>query len=99
MSEEAKKESDIPRGMTGSLGITTVFYALIAISVIRLFGVKSAGTQLSPIASAYGLIFGDKAQHVVNIARNNNDVFYSAPLHIVALQTAQEAFGDSPQRI
>ena len=67
MSEEAKKESDIPRGMIGSLGLTTVFYALIAISVIRLFGVKSAGTQLSPIASAYGLIFGDKAQHVVNI--------------------------------
>jgi len=67
MSEEAKKESDIPRGMIGSLGITTVFYALIAISVIRLFGVKSAGTQLSPIASAYGLVFGDKAQHVVNI--------------------------------
>ena len=67
MSEEANKKSDIPKGMIGSAGLAMVFYVLIAISVISLFGVNKASKSVSPIVDAFGLRFGDNAQHIVNI--------------------------------
>ena len=45
MSEEANKKSDIPKGMIGSAGLAMIFYVLIAISVISLFGVNKASNQ------------------------------------------------------
>ena len=67
MSEEANKKSDIPKGMIGSAGLAMVFYILIAISVISLFGVSKASKSVSPIVDAFGLRFGNNAQHIVNI--------------------------------
>lgn len=67
MSEEAKKKSDIPKGMIGSAGLAMVFYVLIAISVVSLFGVKKAGLSVSPIVDAFGVGFGKNAKHMVNI--------------------------------
>ena len=44
-----------------------IFYVLIAISVISLFGVNKASKSVSPIVDAFGLRFGNNAQHIVNI--------------------------------
>lgn len=67
MSEEANKKSDIPKGMIGSAGLAMIFYVLIAISVISLFGVNKSSKSVSPIVDAFGLRFGNNAQHMVNI--------------------------------
>ena len=67
MSEEANKKSDIPKGMIGSAGLAMIFYVLIAISVISLFGVNKSSKSVSPIVDAFGLRFGNNAQHIVNM--------------------------------
>tara|TARA_A100001015_G_scaffold253246_1_gene293316 strand:+ start:1222 stop:2556 length:1335 start_codon:yes stop_codon:yes gene_type:complete len=67
MSEEAKQKSDVPKAMIGSAGLSMIFYILIAISVISLFGVNKASKSVSPIVDAFGLRFGDNAQHIVNV--------------------------------
>jgi APA family basic amino acid/polyamine antiporter len=67
MSEEAKKKSDIPKGMIVSAGLAMVFYVLITISIIALFGVNKASNSVSPIVDAFGIGFGKNAQQLVNI--------------------------------
>jgi basic amino acid/polyamine antiporter, APA family len=67
MSEEAKKKSDIPKGMIGSASLAMIFYVLIAIAVVSLFGVKKASSSISPIVDAFGIGFGKNAQHMVNV--------------------------------
>ena len=66
MTEEAKKQSDIPKGMITSIGLSTLFYIVISISIIALFGVNKSALSVSPIVDAYGLSFGNKAKHIVN---------------------------------
>lgn len=67
MSEEAKNKSDIPKGMIGSAGLAMIFYILIAIAVVSLFGVKKASSSVSPIVDAFGISFGKNALNIVNV--------------------------------
>ena len=54
LSEEAKDISDIPKGIYAAIGTSTSLYAIIAVSVISLLGIKSSANSVNPIASALG---------------------------------------------
>lgn len=67
LSEESKKESDIPLSIVSSSSFAILIYGLITISVISLIGIKAGGKSVSPIADAYGVRFGKKGVDIVNM--------------------------------
>jgi basic amino acid/polyamine antiporter, APA family len=67
LSEESKQQKDIPLSIVGSSSFAIIIYGLITISVIALIGVKAAGHTVSPLADAYGVLFGRRGKDIVNI--------------------------------
>jgi len=67
LSEESKKESDIPLSIVSSSTFAIIIYGLIAVSVIRLIGINAGGKSVSPLADAYGVRFGKKGIDIVNM--------------------------------
>lgn len=67
LSEESKRQQDIPISIVGSSAFAIVIYGLITISVISLVGVKAAGHSVSPLADAYGVLFGKYGKDIVNM--------------------------------
>lgn len=53
MSEEAKKETDIPLAMICSIVLTMFVYILITLSVIRIYGVNGSKDKLAPLIDAF----------------------------------------------
>tara|TARA_B110001469_G_C9631027_1_gene315663 strand:+ start:840 stop:2255 length:1416 start_codon:yes stop_codon:yes gene_type:complete len=67
LSEEAKNRNDVPKSILGSLTFSTVIYALIAISIIALIGVKRGSDSVSPISDAFSVSLGKRGKDFVNI--------------------------------
>jgi APA family basic amino acid/polyamine antiporter len=67
LSEESKKESDIPLSIVTSSSFAILIYGLITISVISLIGINAGSKSVSPLADAYGVRFGKKGTDIVNI--------------------------------
>jgi APA family basic amino acid/polyamine antiporter len=67
LSEEAKQESDIPKGIMGTLCFAIVIYILFAISVIALIGVKGGSQSKMPMVDALGMAFNSKATNIIYI--------------------------------
>jgi APA family basic amino acid/polyamine antiporter len=67
LSEESKKESDIPLSIVSSSSFAILIYGLITISVISLIGIKAGAKSINPIADAYGVRFGKKGVDIVNM--------------------------------
>jgi basic amino acid/polyamine antiporter, APA family len=67
LSEESKKESDIPLSIVSSSSFAILIYGLITISVISLIGINAGAKSVSPIADAYGVRFGKKGVDIVNM--------------------------------
>jgi basic amino acid/polyamine antiporter, APA family len=67
LSEETISRDIIPKSITASVIFTTIFYALLIISVITIIGLKKAKTTIYPISEAYNVIFGSKGRNIVTI--------------------------------
>ena len=67
LSEETTSRSIIPKSITASVIFTTIFYALLIVSVIGITGLKKAQSTVYPISEAYNVIFGAKGRNVVTI--------------------------------
>jgi len=67
LSEESKEQKHIPISIIGSSAFAILVYGLITISVIALIGVKAGGSEVSPLASAYGVKFGKRGADIVNV--------------------------------
>lgn len=67
LSEETTSRSIIPKSITASVIFTTIFYALLIVSVIAITGLKKASSTVYPISEAYNVIFGAKGRNVVTI--------------------------------
>ena len=67
LSEEAKDKSNVPKSIAGSLGVSAVIYALIAISIISLIGVKKGSSSVNPISDAFSVVFGGRGKDIVVI--------------------------------
>ena len=67
LSEEAKDVNDVPKSILASLSFSTVVYALIAISVIGLIGVKKGSNSVSPISDAFSVVLGKRGKDFLNI--------------------------------
>ena len=67
LSEETVSRDIIPKSITASVIFTTIFYALVIISVISIIGLKKARGTIYPISEAYNTIFGTKGRNVVTL--------------------------------
>lgn len=67
LSEETKSRDIIPKSITASVIFTTIFYALLIVSVISIVGLKKAKNTIYPISEAYNVIFGTKGRSVVTL--------------------------------
>ena len=67
LSEETVSRDIIPKSITASVIFTTIFYALVIISVISIIGLKTASVTSFPISEAYNAIFGAKGRSVVTL--------------------------------
>ena len=67
LSEETTSRSIIPKSITASVIFTTIFYALLIVSVISITGLKKASSTVYPISEAYNVIFGSKGRNFVTI--------------------------------
>ena len=67
LSEEAKDPSNVPKSIMGSRGFSTVIYALVAISIISLLGVKASSNAVNPISDAFSVAFGKRGKDIVNV--------------------------------
>lgn len=67
LSEETVSREIIPKSITASVIFTTIFYALVIISVISLIGLKKASSTVYPISEAYNVIFGEKGRSIVTL--------------------------------
>ena len=67
LSEETISRNIIPKSITASVIFTTIFYALVLISVISIIGLKKATGTIYPISEAYNAIFGIRGRNIVTI--------------------------------
>ena len=67
LSEETTSRSIIPKSITASVIFTTIFYALLIVSVISIAGLKKTSNTIYPISLAYNVIFGSKGRNVVTV--------------------------------
>jgi amino acid transporter len=67
LSEEAKNRNHVPKSILGALTMSTIIYALIAISIIALIGVKKGSASVSPISDAFSVVLGKRGKDFVNI--------------------------------
>ena len=67
LSEETISRDIIPKSITTSVIFTTIFYAILIISVIAIIGLKKAQSTIYPISEAYNVIFGSKGRNIVTI--------------------------------
>lgn len=67
LSEETISKDIIPKSITASVIFTTIFYALVIISVISIIGLKKASNTIYPISEAYNVIFGKNGRNIVTI--------------------------------
>ena len=57
LSEEAKDISDIPKGIYSSISASTIIYALVAVAIIGILGIRKGSTSINPIATALDELF------------------------------------------
>jgi len=67
LSEEAKKESDIPKGIMGTLSFAIVLYTLFTISVISLIGINNGIKSKMPMIDALGKAFTPNITNIIYI--------------------------------
>jgi len=67
LSEETVSRDIIPKSITASVIFTTIFYALVIISVISIIGLNKASSTIYPISEAYNAIFGAKGRSIVTL--------------------------------
>ena len=67
LSEETVSRDIIPKSITASVIFTTIFYALLIISVIGIIGLKKAQSTIYPISEAYNALFGSKGRNIVTL--------------------------------
>lgn len=67
LSEETVSRDIIPKSITASVIFTTIFYALVIISVISIIGLKKASGTVYPISEAYNAIFGTNGRNIVTL--------------------------------
>ncbi len=67
LSEETVSKNIIPKSITASVIFTTIFYALVAFSIISIIGLKKASTTVYPISEAYNAIFGNNGRNIVTL--------------------------------
>ena len=67
LSEETISKDIIPKSITASVIFTTLFYALIIISVISILGLKRASGTIYPISEVYNTIFGNSGRLLVTL--------------------------------
>jgi APA family basic amino acid/polyamine antiporter len=67
LSEETISRNIIPKSITASVIFTTIFYAIVLVSVISIIGIKKARGTIYPISEAYNTIFGIKGRNIVTI--------------------------------
>ena len=67
LSEETVSRDIIPKSITASVIFTTIFYALVIISVISIIGLKKASATVYPISEAYNAIFGTNGRNIVTL--------------------------------
>lgn len=67
LSEEAKKESDIPKGIMGTLSFAIVLYTLFTISVISLIGIDNGIKSKMPMIDALGKAFTPNITNIIYI--------------------------------
>ena len=85
LSEETKNISDIPKGIYSSLTVSTIIYALVAVSVIGLLGINKATNSINPIATALGkLIPGTKIDYDIINAISSIALFNTLMLIILS---------------
>ena len=67
LSEETLSKDIIPKSITASVIFTTIFYALIIVSVISILGLKKASNTIYPISEVYNTIFGNSGRLIVTL--------------------------------
>ena len=67
LSEETVSRNIIPKSITASVIFTTIFYALVLISVIAIVGLNKASNTIYPVSEAYNVIFGKNGRNIVTI--------------------------------
>lgn len=67
LSEETISRNIIPKSITASVIFTTIFYALVIISVIAIIGLNKASGTVYPISEAYNTIFGTNGRNIVTL--------------------------------
>lgn len=65
MSEEAKKGEDIPKAMVSSVSVSTVLYAIVAVSIVSILGLKKAGGSVNPFSECFKVSFGNGTKFFV----------------------------------
>ena len=65
MSEEAKKGEDIPKAMVSSVTVSTVLYAIVALSIVSILGLKKAGGSVNPFSECFKVSFGNSTKFFV----------------------------------
>lgn len=68
LSEEMKNpERDLPRAMLFALGISTVFYMLVAISAVNVLGWEKLSQSAAPLASVASTVVGSTADSILTV--------------------------------
>ena len=67
LSEETVSRDIIPKSITASVIFTTIFYAIVIISVISIIGLNKASGTVYPISEAYNAIFGSRGRNIVTL--------------------------------
>jgi len=68
LSEEMKNpERDLPKALLLALGISTVFYILVAISAVSVMGWQDLGDSSAPLAAVASRAFGAKADLLLTV--------------------------------
>ncbi|MFH1031726.1 MAG: APC family permease [Chloroflexota bacterium] len=68
LSEEMKNpERDLPKALLLALGITTVFYMLVAVSAVSVLGWQELSQSSAPLATVASKLFGTKAGWLLSL--------------------------------
>ena len=65
MTEESKKETDVPLAMICSIILTMFVYILITLSVVKIYGVKKSSEKLAPLIDAFVDVSGESSKKYI----------------------------------
>jgi len=66
MSGNIKNKSLIPKGILAASGLATLSYVGVAAATVAILGVKNTINSSSPVALAYGKVFGHYGKDIIN---------------------------------